>query len=179
MKKLICLLVLIILILSFAGCAKEAKYDADGTYWAGHIEDDTMFMGALNRNKMVISSVMHLPIYKFEKKAALDAFIKGYAEKEDMALEYDGNMSFIEATNNLNDRFFEENTLIIVYVPATSGSLRFGIKEIYLKDEHLCIYVEQTNSPEVHTDDMAGWFITAAFSKKDIEKCKYFDAQMG
>ena len=77
----------------------------------------------------------------------------------------------------MSDRaFFEENTLMLVYVTAYSGSYRFGVNSVSLDGGSFCIYVEQTNDPEVGTQDMAGWFITVAVPDSTVAGCTGFDA---
>lgn len=131
----------------------------------GYIEGYEIWLGALNREKMSINSVQHLPIFKFDTLDEFDGFT-GAKGKEFCGVVYDST-------------FFDENTLLLVYVPATSGSYRYDVHSVYHKGNAFCVHVEQTNSPKVATDDMTGWFITLAVPDGLINDYTVFDADLG
>ena len=79
---------------------------------------------------------------------------------------------------NYDETFFDENTLLLVYVGANSGTYRFGVSSVFCAENSFCIHIEQTNNPEVVTDDMAGWFITVAVPDSMVENCTEFDADL-
>ena len=74
--------------------------------------------------------------------------------------------------------FFKKNSLLIVYVPANSGSYRFRLFNIETEDNSVSISVAQTNSPENVTDDMAGWFVLVEIEDEEIKNCNSFDASL-
>lgn len=125
---------------------------------------------------MAISSVKHLPIYKFDTMAELENFKHSFGETHDMDSSYSEIPSFNDNTAEYDEAFFEQNTLMLVFVGANSGSYRFGVREVYCSKDAFCINVEQTNSPDIVTEDMAGWFITVAVPDSMIESCTEFDA---
>lgn len=146
--------------------------------WANWYDGSELYSGALNADKMSESSVQHLPIRKFESVSELDKFKMDFSEKLSMDYGYDEVPSFAEVTETMNDDFFTENTVFVVYVSATSGSFRYGVNSIYKEGDTLCIKVEQTNNPESHTDDMAGWFVVVSAPKNLIDGIKNFDAYL-
>jgi hypothetical protein len=146
--------------------------------WANWLEGTTVYEGCLNFNKMAISSVHHIPLHKFGSRSELDAFKARFGEDNSFDYGYNGK-SFNENTADYDDAFFGENDLFLVYVDANSGSLQFDVNSIFNDGNSFCIYVNQTNNPEVVTDDMAGWFITVAVPKTATEQCTAFDAIMG
>ena len=77
-----------------------------------------------------------------------------------------------------DEMFFAENTLMLVYVSANSGTYRFGVNSVSCGGSSFCIHVEQLNDPEVGTADMAGWFITAAVPDSMAASCSEFDADL-
>jgi len=131
----------------------------------------------LNSEMMTISSVRHLPIFKFETKAELDEFKNKYKDDYTMDQGYDGNPSFNEVTVNYDDNFFKDHILILAYISAGSGSFRYGVSEVSKENDTLMMMVTQLNNPEVYTDDMSGWFLMAEVSKEYIKDCTKFDAQ--
>ncbi len=145
--------------------------------YANWIEDSAIYFGALNNEKLAISSVHHLPIYKFDTLEELESFKESFGV--DGVGGYDEILSFDEVSERYDEGFFDDNTLLLVYVEASSGSLRFGVREIFCGEDSLCIHVEQTNSPELCTEDMAGWFITAALSDEAAAGLSELDAELG
>lgn len=156
----------------------ENNWD-EGTAWAGYGGSDEFYFGALNRDKFSISSIKHLPIYKFDSLAELEQFKTSFANDFTFDQSYDEIQSFNDATQNFDDAFFSEYSLFLVYVSANSGSLRFGVNSVYNDGKDFCIYIEQLNDPENVTDDMAGWFILLPQLKSAVEGCSTFDARMG
>ena len=147
------------------------------TYANWSPNESELLRECLNSDMMAISSVRHLPIFKFETKSELDEFKSRYKDDYTMDQGYDGNPSFNEVTVNYDDDFFKDHTLILAYISAGSGSFRYGVSEVTKENETLVMAVTQLNNPEVYTDDMSGWFLMAEVSKVYIKDCTKFDAQ--
>ena len=156
----------------------DEEYDIAVSY-ANWTDESDIYVKALNREKMLISSVMHLPIYKFDTLEELEQFKSDFGDKLSMDRGYNETPSFNEVTASYDEKFFGENTVMLVYVTSSSGSDRYGVNSVYCEDDSFCIYVEKTHSPEVGTDDMAGWFITVVVSDSEIADCNEFDAIYG
>ncbi len=155
---------------SLAYTAKVAYANASG--------DTRILSESLNADLMAISSVQHLPIYKFETVNELQDFKTIFADALTFDQGYDEIPSFDHYAAEYDDAFFQSRTLILCYVTASSGSYRFGIADVSVSDDTLCLYVRQLNHPEVCTADVQGWFVMAEVSQADIENCKRFDAQI-
>lgn len=157
------------------GTTADEAFDITVSY-ANWGELNEIYTKALNIDKMAISSVRHLPIYKFDTMAELEQFKNDVKDVLSIDSGYDEVSSFNEATAKYDENFFTENTLMLVYVEASSGSYRYGVDSVYHADGNFCIHVKQTNSPEIGTDDMAGWFITVAVPDSMVADCTVFDA---
>lgn len=158
--------------------------DIDKTYtynvaFANWTENSDIYVKALNCDKMNISSVQHLPIYKFDSIAELDSFKATFCDILTMDSGLDETPSFDYITAAYNDSFFSEKSIILAYVPTSSGSYRFGVTDVYCNGQTFCMYIEQLNNPEVHDSMMAGWFAVVEVDKTDIANCASFDAQLG
>ena len=188
MKKLITLILTMLCVLGLTGCSTE-EIQSPGTSadeafdiavantdWT---DGNEIYLKALNTDKMTESSVLHLPIYKFDTLEELEQFKVSFGKELDMEYGYDEVPSFNEITANYDETFFEKNTLMLVYVSANSGSYRYGVNSIFCDGNSFCIHVEQLNNPEAVTRDMTGWFITVAVTDKMIEDCVEFDADLG
>ena len=145
--------------------------------YANYTDEAAIYSGGLNADKMTISGEYHFPIYKFASVQELEQFKHTFSEVLTVLFGYDEIPSFNEATAKYDEAFFKDNTLMLVYVTAGSGSLRFGVDSVTCAGKSFCIDVKQTNNPEVFTEDMAGWFITVAVSDSVIANCTEFDAR--
>ena len=140
--------------------------------------EGVQFEGCLNLGKLAISSVHHLPLFRFSSLDELNVFKTKFPEGH-FDCTMDGDTSFNEKTSDYDVAFFEKNDLFLVSVSAGSGSYRFDVNSVFNDGQYFCIYVNQTNNPECVTADMAGWFITVAVPKSATESCTAFDAIMG
>lgn len=145
---------------------------------ANWTDGSEIYFGALNKDKMAMSSVRYLPIYKFDTREDLEQFKLTFGEVLTMDYGYDEVPSFNDTTDKYDETFFEENTLMLVYVAANSGSYRFGVNSVFCDGNSFRIHVEQVNDPEWVTDDMAGWFVTVAVPDSMIANCTDFDADL-
>ena len=160
-----------------SGTPIEEAFDIAVSY-ANWDNEREIYFGALNKDKMVYSSVQHLPIYKFDTLEDLEQFKLTFGEVLAMDNGFNEVPSFNDTTAHYDETFFKENTLMLVYVGASSGSYIFGVNSVFCDGRSFCIHVEQINDPEVATDDMAGWFVTAAVPDNMIANCTEFDADL-
>lgn len=146
--------------------------------YANYFGDARILSESLNSDRMGISSVQHLPVYKLETASELQNFKTTFAQSLTFDSGYNEIPSFDRYAAEYDDTFFQSRSLILCYVAASSGSYRFGVRDVSVSGNTLCMYVVQLNHPEVCTADMAGWFMLAEVSKADIKGCTSFDAQM-
>lgn len=187
MKRALVILLALLTAAAPCGCAREEQgasrewseeFVSYLTY-ANYDGSGAVYSGALNREKMVISSVQHLPIYKLETAQELKQFKTTFGEILTLDGRYDEVLSFNEATAEYDDGFFEQHALLLVYVAAGSGSYRYGVHSIACDGDSLCVHAEQTNEPEVGTTDMAGWLIVVEAPREKLEGVTQFDADLG
>lgn len=160
------------------GTPADEAFDITVSY-ANYTGDDRIYTSALNTQKMYISSVRHLPVYRFDTRSDLERFKEDFSGVLSMDRGYDEIPSFREVTAKYDDAFFAENTLMLVYVTASSGSYRYGVESVFCDGQTLSVQVEQTNRISVGTAvtcDMAGWFITVAVPDSMAAGCTAFDA---
>lgn len=146
--------------------------------YAGYIRNEAIFTDALNSDKMDDGEVKHLPIRKFDSVKELDMFKTDFAD-DISKRAWDEVPSFAAVSEQYDADFFEEHTLFVVYVEASSGSCRYAVGSVELDFQDnvsFTIHAEITRSPE--TDDMAGWFLCVAVDKQYAEYCSTFDADL-
>lgn len=165
------------------GTSAAEAFDITVSY-ANYTGDDRIYTSALNTQKIYtyISSVRHLPVYRFDTLSELERFKENFGNVLTMDRGYNEIPSFREVTAKYDNTFFAENTLMLVYVTASSGSYRYGVESVFCDGQTLSVQVEQTNRSSIGTTavtcDMAGWFITVAVPDSMAAGCTAFDAAM-
>ena len=137
-----------------------------------------IYENALNASKLGESNPRNLPIYKFDTLSDLEKFKSDFGGENGFNYGWDEVPSLNDATKNYDEDFFERYTLMLVYVEASSGSYRFGFKDVTIDGNDFCIHVEQTNNPQGGTEDEAAWFITVAVPDSMVANITEFDADM-
>ena len=179
MKKLIALILAPLCLLGLVACFPVDPGYGNTVAYAGWSDDPAIADGALNKGQLANENSNHLPIFKFDTLDDLNQFKAKYDGVLALDQGYNSVLSFNEALSKAQwDRegFFKNNSLLAVYVPANSGSLRFVLHNIEVTYESICVYVEQTNRPENVTDDMAGWFVLVEIADDEIRNCYAYDA---
>ena len=149
--------------------------------WAGYpAENDlsAVYTGCLNGGTMVISSVHHIPVFRLDTSAELDAFKADFREVLTLDRGHDEAPSFREAAAGYDEAFFADHSLVLAYVPAASGSFRYDLYDVICDGNSFCMIVVQTNDPETFTSDMAGWLVLVEAPNEALEGCESFDAQL-
>lgn len=144
--------------------------------YSGYIRDDNLYISCLNADKMYISSVRHLPIYRFDTKEQLDEFVGNYFHRPKGYDSYNEMPFFDDTVSHCDEEFFKENVLFAVYLEASSGSFRYAVDDVLNDGKNFFISVLQTNDPEVYTTDVVSWIITVSAKKEAVQTCTNFDA---
>lgn len=138
--------------------------------------DYSVMTDTLNKDKIDVNDMKHLPVYKIDTEQEMEKFKLMYCDENLIKRSYDELPSFEDATSGYDEEFFENYSLLIVYMTSCSGSLRFDVGDIDFNGDSICVYVEQINNPLVCTDDAPSWFVTVIIEDNKICDCKYFDA---
>ncbi len=181
MKKAVSLLLtFFLLVISLASCdgisddASNIDYEAV-CVWAGYSRDTDFAEYAVNKNKLGESGV--LPMQRIDTLAALERFKVSFADDFSLNDGYDEAPSFAGATAAYDEAFFDDNTLFVIYLAASSGSFRYGVSGLDISDGCLTVSVTELNDPEAVTDDMAGWFLLVSLPEEELSDCTSFDAK--
>ena len=147
--------------------------------YVGWSDDVTIPDGALNSELLQNDTSGHLPIFKLDTLKDLEEFKIKYESILSMDQSYDNVLSFDGVLNKSQwnrEDFYNDNSLLLIYVPSPSGSLRFGVRDVVTEGDSICIYVEQKNDPEIFTEDMAGWLILVELDDEEANGYTSFDA---
>ena len=156
---------------SLAYTAKAAYANAAGEGY------NRIMSECLNADRMYENSVQHWPLFKFETVQEMQDFKTRFEDALTFDSGYNEVPSFDTYAAEYDDAFFGDNTLLLCCVTASSGSYRFGVADVSVSGDTLCLYVKQLNHPQVRTADVQGWFVLIEVRKADIANCKHFDAQ--
>jgi len=202
MKRWLCIFICLMLVLSLAGCAgrsePEPPWDGDDGQqnkppeepetgsgevpssvriaYANWSDDPVITQKCINGEFFVYSDSPRLPLYRITSVPELNEFRNTFENTLTLHQRYDGIPSFDEQTAGFDQLFFQESDVFIAYVETSSGSFRFGLREIRAEDDTMRMYVVQTNDPETYDCAMAGWFVIAEVRKADSAKFEKFDA---
>ena len=144
--------------------------------FVNYVESNEFYAGALNSSKFIESKIRHLPIYKFDTLKELNDFKERFKTTFPFDFTYNEVPSFNSATAKYDDEFFNENSLLLIYVEASNATHRFGVSSVGYDDTHFYVNVMETTGAECVDCMMAGWFITLAVSDELIKNCTEFDA---
>lgn len=131
-----------------------------------------ILQSALNESKL--ENRVHLPIIRIESVDQLRTFMDECGEFYDEP--YANTPAFDEETSDMNEAYLKKYTVFLVRILATSGSYRYGVAEVQVDGNSLCVYVEQINHPENGTADMEEWFAVVSISKDKVAGCIEYDA---
>ena len=180
MAACLCLVIAVAISLPnlLAAYAPEPPY-AYTMAFAGRPNDLGFYGDALNKDLLQSDQSTHLPVFMMDTLEDLKQFKSRYGTVFNLQQGFENILSFEGALAKAQfDRegFFEEYTLLVVFVPANSSTYRFGIKNITATDTSIRIDVEQTNDPEAVTGDAAGWFVLVQVADEEVRNYYSFDA---
>lgn len=149
------------------------------TAYVGWTDNQALYEGALNREVLAGAPNEHLPIFKIDTVDELAQFKATYENVLSFEEGYDTALSFNDAMSKAQwdgEAFYQGHSLLIVYVPANSGSLRFIVEEVKTEGTSICISIGQGNEPEHVTEEKTGWFVLIEVEDTEIAKYTAFDA---
>lgn len=147
-----------------------------GISYAGYSEDPRIYEETLDPYAFVKSSVICLPVYRLDTYEDLQEFRRTFEDVFVFDSALDEMPSFDETMAAYDDAFFEEHTVILAYMVASSGAYRYAFRDVRIEEDMLILEIGQLNDPEVVTEDMQGWLFDAAVLDKEIEDITKIEA---
>lgn len=149
-----------------------------GIFKSGYSRANRIYTEALNKDKMPGERGFHQPVYKFDTVDDLVNFRETF--KKDFystGVLSDGYFDTSLAAK-YNDGFFKNNSLILIYVEATSGSYLYKVHSVEYDEKSFLFHVIENSKAEMFTADMQGWFLTVGVPKSLIKSGTSFDADL-
>jgi len=156
-------------------CHKHDIYDEEEFIDNELLGEVESYLYPLNLEKMSEKAIEHLPVYKMDTLEELVQF-KQVLYKVDDIFGAEGSLE--EITESCDEEFFEENTLILAYLYASSGSYYYTVESVRMQDNTLSVHVKCTNPAEGETCDVADYFVTVSVPDSVIADCTEFDADV-
>ncbi len=190
MKKIFALLLVLVLILSSCALGDPPMTDDDqGSENKDNVPESSQPEnkdnatetppndgdGSSGSDDLKEDGLRQLTIYKIDSLADLER-LKNDIEADSWYMNALSYVSYI--AQNYDEEFYEKNTLFVVHIGWGSSTHKFGVKDVAINDNNLCVYVEPTNNPWVVTDDFVFKYVTVTVSDSEIEGCIEFDARM-
>lgn len=157
------------------------RYDIKETMpYVGYSVSDKkeFYSSSYNAEKLAINHTQHLPLWKLDSYEELIEFRNKQSYCCNFDADYAECPSFNEYISKYNEEYFENNSLILIYVVEPSGSFRHKVGGIVVTGDKMLITVN-TITVEPHTEDMGAWFVPVQLSKNVTDACKSFDAVKG
>lgn len=129
---------------------------------------ETFFNMSSKHKYFHMSMYRHFPVVKVDSKNDLENLIN---VSSDII-----NNSFLKNVEKYDSSYFENKSLLVIYIDSGTGSAEYSITDIRGRNDELFIMVDEY-LPEVCTADMAGWFVTIEVEKEFIKDYKYFVAR--
>ena len=166
-----------------SGCVPDFHNPINPAYgntvaYAGWTDDERIYENALNKDVLQGKDGVHLPVYKVDTLEDLAAFKDSYGDVFTMNEGREQYLSFDDTVARVQwntEAFYNEYTMLVVYVPAENGSLRFHVADVQTKNETFNIFVGQGHASLV-SDEMAGWFILMEVEDEEMTQYKSFNA---
>ena len=147
--------------------------------WAGFDGSAVLFVKALNRNQMQTSHTQYLPTFVFQSKDQLDNFISDTCKNLAINQSLDEVPAFTETAASYDEKFFEENSLILVYVTSENRSSRYSATGFHCDGTSFTLKVGETAKLDNGNSERGGWFVTVVVSNRLIDGCSQFTAYLG
>ena len=160
------------------------SFDPDPDYaytisYAGWTSNQKVYDEALNKDLLKNENATHFPIFKADTFEEFEQFQSNYENVFNLEQGYDNVLSFNDAINKAQinrEVFFENYTLVLIYIPSNSSSIRYCIHHIAATENSICVYIEQKDNPEIIENNMAGWFILLTVEDEKAVNYNSFDA---
>ena len=162
------------------GPKDEEQQFGNTVSYAGWTDDQAIFDGALNQEAFYDEENTHFPVFKMDTLEEFEQFKSQYGDIFTMDQGFNDGLSFDAAVAKAQwdrEAFYEKHSLLVIYIPANSGSFRYHVNSVDVADGSVCVKITRTNDSDgAVTEDMAGWFVLMELD--DEEACNYtsFDA---
>lgn len=149
--------------LSWAGYDEKGEYALRYTYYpitgTYNYQNELAYPAVGIKNAEELESFLLLARSYFSLNASM-------AKKE----------TFNESVKKFDEAFFQENGLVIVYIPSESTAIGYKLADATLAGEELHITVAENRPEGELIGQEAGWFMTVELPQEILSQANYFSA---
>ena len=182
-KKTVAIAFGLALSMLLGGCVPGFHNPIDPAYgntiaYVGWTDDERIYENALNKDILQGRDGVHLPVYKMDTLEEFEQFKSDYSDVFTMNQGRDKYLSFDDTVARVQwntEAFYNDYTMLAVYVPAMDGTMRFHVADVQTKNETFDVFVGQGHEDLV-SDEMAGWLIMMEVKDEEMQEYKYFNA---
>ena len=140
---------------------------------------------AVNADQLSLSHKRSFPMFRFDTKEELDAFIQKYSEGVDLEKGGNGFPSFTELTSEeagYDSKFFEKNSILAVYVFAENLDFRASLAAQGIDSTkpggvyQLSVSIKGAWPIDENKETHAGYFLLYDVADEDLAKASSLDA---
>ncbi|MBQ5966347.1 MAG: M56 family metallopeptidase [Clostridiales bacterium] len=140
---------------------------------------------AVNADQLSLSHKRSFPMYRFDTKEGLDAFIQKYSEGVDLEKGGNGFPSFKKLTSEeagYDSKFFEKNSILAVYVFAENLDFRASLAAQGIDSTkpggvyQLSVSIKGAWPIDENKETQAGYFLLYDVSDEELAKASSLDA---
>lgn len=148
-----------------------------------------MLWMAENKDKMMVSSIQHLPVIRVDSKSELDSFVGNMNGKLDFSKavaeteSFTNVVSFEEVLQRYEDDFFETNSLFLVYLTEKNDESRQRVDYVQKDGDSLLIGIsrydvteKESTRDEAGKEDRTGWLIAIEVLRQNMGDVSEVDA---
>lgn len=118
----------------------------------------------------------HNPVYKFDTLEEFNEFSNTYGEIMTWNYEPGEKTASDDIIEEYGEDFFEENSLLLIYIYGSKGSARFDLNDVVCENSKMFVNIDLVNSGV--TNDTCFWLLTIAFPDDVISNYTEFDADV-
>ena len=134
---------------------------------------------SLNRDMMTISSIESCPVFRIDTKDDLDKFRSMIVQTTDTSKGNGDLLSFDEAVGDYDDKYFEENSLLLAYVHTSNDNFDVALKQMDIEENCIYMFMERTGEDNQISNDHQYGFIIKEIADSELADIKYYQAQYG
>lgn len=104
-------------------------------------------------------------IFVFNTREGLDDYIKTNNEKYLLDVDSVEYNSFVELTNDYNEKYFEKKDLAVIRVNKGTGSCKFSLEDVEYEDGNLLVTIKTYYSREYVDHILTGFHVIVEIDK--------------
>lgn len=166
MKRITAIFISLVLLLALCACLNDSKENKQTLNLDTAIDFEAQYIRTRS-----LADITNYPLFTvLQSKNELNTYYESNKDKFNLERKNssgsDSTSGFLDACDKYDDRFFKENTIVLIVIEEGSGSIRHNVNNVKV-DSNGKLYVDISSIvPEDGTCDMAQWHIIIEIAKE-------------